>query len=134
MALLHPEGLQQETSSIARDPGGAALQAARKSTAEVQAVRATDEEAQRGLQRCQKAEGRARFREESASAEAQRRKEEAGSLSEDLRSCRGALKAAEQRAGRCREECGLQSKGDCHMDQQPWFGTVSLTETIHVTS
>ena len=77
-------------------PYGAALQAARKSTAEVQAVRATDEEAQRGLQRCQKAEGRARGREESASAEAQRRKEEAGSLSEDLRSCRGALKAAEQ--------------------------------------
>ena len=78
-------------------PGGAALQAARKGTAEVQAVRATNEEAQRGLQRCQKAEGRARGQEESASAEAQRRKEEVGSLSEDLRSCGGALKAAEQR-------------------------------------
>ena len=57
-------------------------------------MRATDEEAQRGLQRCQKAEGRARFREESASAEAQRRKEEAGSLSEDLRSCRGGAQGS----------------------------------------
>ena len=77
-------------------PYGAASQAARKSTGEVQAVRATNEEAQRGLQRCQEAEVQARGREESASAEAQRRKEEAGSLFGDLRSCRGALKAAEQ--------------------------------------
>ncbi|CAK0780365.1 hypothetical protein CVIRNUC_005027 [Coccomyxa viridis] len=105
-------------------------EAARKSTAEVQAVRATDEEAQRGLQRCQKAEGRARFREESASAEAQRRKEEAGSLSEDLRSCRGALKAAEQQLADAERSVASKVKAATEEAMAPYAEAVTRSEAL----
>ena len=94
------------------------MQAARQSKAELQAIRAQSEEVQRGLQRCQKAEGQARGREESASAEAQRRMEEAGSLSMAVRSCRGALKAAEQQLAEAERSVTSKVKVMCWTSAQ----------------
>lgn len=73
------------------------VQESRSCAAEVRALKACANKAEKSLQRCRKAEEQARGAEKSTYAQLKQLRKESEGLSQDLQSCSAALSAAEQR-------------------------------------